>query len=136
LRDYLLLPPLPVLLSLLLPVPLLPVPLLPVPLLPVLPPALPLPLPLMLPELPLEEPLELGEEGDDGLVLGEVALDPELFDDDPLLPALSRWQAATLTPITVARSSTAQDCLRMTTLLSLRLKCPYASLRLGRYAIM
>jgi hypothetical protein len=101
-------------------------------LLPAVPPLV-LPLPLMLPPaLSLAEPLELGEEvelgeeeGDDGLLL-------KLF-EDPLLPgAFSRWQATVPMLITAARIRTVQDCLRITTLLSLRLKCPYASLRLGR----
>ncbi|MFL6714694.1 MAG: hypothetical protein ACJ8LN_17450, partial [Sulfurifustis sp.] len=77
---------------------------------PLLPPGVPPPL---LPDVPPLLP------GDDGL----VAL--PLVPDEPLVPP-SRWQAATLRPIKVARTTAVQvECLRITTPY-LRLKCPYA----------
>lgn len=80
-----------------------------------LPLELPVPPVPLLELLPGEEGLLDGLLGEDGLLLGDPAEDPVPL--EPLVPP-SRWQAATPTPITVARSSTVQvDCLRMLTLL-------------------
>lgn len=107
----------------------LPLPLeLPLPPMPLLPPAPDEPLPPeLLPlepglvELPAPLPLGLlGLEGEEDGLLADPAAEPEPLAPLPLLllPASSRWQAATLKPTAVARINAVKvDCLRMMMLL-------------------
>jgi hypothetical protein len=85
------------------------------PLLPELPPLEP-----GLVELPAPLPLGLlGLEGEEDGLLDDPAAEPEpLAPPLLLLPASSRWQAATLKPTAVARIKAVKvDCLRMMMLL-------------------
>lgn len=86
---------------------------------PLLPPELLLPLEPGLVELPAPLPLGLlGLEGEEDGLLADPAAEPEPLAPLLLLPASSRWQAATLKPTAVARINAVQvDCLRMMMLL-------------------